>query len=316
VWRGVIALGIFLALSPAAHADASPPTPASGESCRRSRFEHDWSAARFDEERSAYVSTMKLRRDLDGDGAPDTLDAELLNGSRWRSVEAKLQIGARTFEASASIYYYEMASYVMVPKALVADAAARRLMEEVLFTLVCDGPDPSLERLLDPSRPLHWVDGAPKMPETYAIFSTRPEYRARVELDEEEQVDGKKLVDTGAAWILYDGRDLSAAKLMHPNGHRFREAKPTRSGARTLRALAHAVILSDGNKHSWLYVSPHGSSRCPDGACGQLPRFATVSRASFEGEAVLVERFDCHAQRIDLATGVATVAGHCDDDEE
>ena len=305
-------IAVLLSLAPAlALADASLALPAA--TCRDSRLERRWSKAVYhnaeDDDRygtSAWISTLSVKRDLDGDGKLDSLEGERAESYRWSSREVTLRLGDRTFKAFVLINFHGMAAYTSVPAPLVADARARHLVEEVLFARVCDTPDPAFARLLSPSAPLAWRDGARVLPSSYAVYSTRATDRARVTPDDEDRaLEGEPPTgDTGGVWMSFDGDELwSRFGELGTGRPRLRVVT---SGARHLELLPHAVELVEHGRRTWLYVAPDGNRRLADGAGGQLPRAAAIESARFAVSRVIVERSDGDTEDIDLTSGATT----------
>ena len=139
----VQAILILVTSASVAHADLSARSrtgEAKRRGCRESQFaKSSWKS-------TDDVRLLKVVRDFDRDGIPDRLDATESHGNDYGGTEATLQLSRtkRVLHAVSGVGFAAMAQFVVVPDALVADAEARRIVEDALFDQVCDEPEAAL----------------------------------------------------------------------------------------------------------------------------------------------------------------------------
>lgn len=270
-----------------ARADTSVSAVASGSpwpTCRTSPIRED--AWKQDPEEGG--EKLHVTRDVDGDGVPDRLDAWDSSGSGggMNAIKLTLSRTGRVLEVDESYSFESLTGVIVVPDEVIADERIRRFIEDALSRTICDGPDPSLAWLRDPSHALRFVPGPPRLPTSYLVFSTRPADLARA-ADAEFGSD-----DAKAVWVSYLGSN-------HGRGNNLRMDQPprvlARSTGRVLLGTAHGVILTGDkrSRHAWLYVNEEP---------GHKLRFPSIRRARFAGDVAVIETSG-GTVRVRLSTG-------------
>lgn len=231
---------------------------------------------------------LHVTRDVDGDGVPDRLDAWDSSGSGggMNAVKLTLSRTGRVLEVDDSYSFESLTGVIVAPDEAITDERIRRFLEDALSRTICDGSDPSLAWLRDPSHALRFVPGPPRLPTSYLLFSTRPSDLARA-ADAEFGSD-----DAKAVWVSYLGSN-------HGRGNIHQMNQPprvlARSAGRVLLGTAHGVILTDDkrSRHAWLYVNEEP---------GHKLRFPSIRRARFAGGVAVIET-SSGTVRVQLSTG-------------
>ena len=261
-------------------------TPAA--TCRASRL--SWPAAELG------TSHLRLEVDVDGDGQADVLEADFSAGSGFSNTEVQLTLtgsGAR-LEAREEFAFTAITAINQVPKEL-SDPRHRDALawiEEALFSTICMSPDPSLAWLLDPTRRLTWIQGSPKLPDTYAI--RLPARRVAGLLRSAyvpAEVLGGKIDPDGEVWLFYAGGVHGYAEMV----------ELARKGDRVLLGTAHGVILTnpDRSRHAWIYVY--------SGELDMKLRFPSIGKALLQGDtAIITLRMSGGRVRVNLNTGAVS----------
>lgn len=256
-WRGiglvaVACLAVGCSHSTRPHVESTGKN--SQEECRVSPYAHLKRTSDRDDIR-LYVPGDK---NLDVPGVEISLSED--SGStivRLRGPQAPLPI-----EAEFELSFEQMVNRYPIPESLPAGDAWRRMLGNALFTEICDRPDPSLERLLDPDSALHWYAGKPAMPRSYAVFDA-----------------------PRREWVEYLGAN-----------HRRLSADATsdelvvlgRAGNLELRRSGHGAVVVDtrAQRYAWVYVYAGGRKlRWPSVIGGEIqPDAVTLQLATQEGE--------------------------------
>ena len=241
-----------------------------GAACRKSPW--------FDE-RGSRVTPPPT--DLDGDGVVDPVEQS--SGS-WGvgdeiTVHLSKESEPRTFSISRGGSSSGFLDYTPVPEGLSGrrQAALRKAVEDAVFEVICDGPEPSLEWLLEEQHALRWHPGRPKLPDYYVLYSEARGLRARA-VDREDR--RSKL--PGAVWVSYSGHNHRRTGCRGGAGAACREEELSTfrvlqsQGDLRLLGTAHGVVLQDipGKRHAWIWVT----------AGGVKLRFPTIASARFDGD--------------------------------
>src|SRR5215218_665461 len=112
--------------------------------------------------------------DLDGDGVLDTIHSVSDSGSGISTTDVELVLSrtGKRIVVNAESSNTGMVNATGVPPELLAPGMERALqaVEAALFGCVCENPEPSLAWLLEKGpRSLHWVAGAPSLPDSYTL---------------------------------------------------------------------------------------------------------------------------------------------------
>jgi hypothetical protein len=187
------------------------------------------------------VSESTARVDVDGDGREDRLRLEESHGSGGGlfAVEVTLAEGTK-IETEVESSFYQMVTETPVPQELLRPGreCVLALTERLAFGGVAEAPDPSLAWLMAGTKTLRWIEGPPRLPESYTL-------RVR---------EG-----AGAKWISYHGA---------AHGSRFgQKPRPpvvlARRGDRLLLGTFHGVMLANRarTRYAWIYVHPGGDRK-------------------------------------------------------
>ena len=176
-------------------------------------------------------------------GAPTSIDPPVLGfeeltlqcsaGSGGAGCEVTLSGPSGELSWSNGSSYSDMVDVDPIPEELLAASPAdRRRIALLLYGRVCDGPDPTLQRLSDPDGPLEWIEGQPAFGDMY-------------------------VVEDGAVWRsvkVHTQRGLVAWP-----GETYPMLLAEDSRLRAWR-YAHGVVLEtvDGAWHAWAWVNPGG----------------------------------------------------------
>jgi hypothetical protein len=225
-------------------------------------------------------SEFATRVDVDGDGREDRLRLEKSYGSGGGlfAVEVTLADGTR-IETAVESSSYQIVMETPVPQELLRPGreCVLALTERLAFADMTDTPDPSLIWLMAETKTLRWIDGPPRLPNSYTLL-----------VREGDQ----------ARWISYNG-----AAHAHRFGQRPRPPIVlARRGDRVLLGTFHGVMLTNlaRTRYAWIYVHPGGDRKL---------REPSIRGASIAGNTAIirVEPSDSlHPPRtveVDLATG-------------
>ena len=251
----------------AAGADARP-RPVEPQRCRPPKLSE--SALSPADRKANGEEVRHLRFDLDGDGRIDPLTVTSGGGSgMWgTTATASLSADGLRIEVVHDVSFYGFVNETVVPRALLAASKrpVREAIEDILFGTMCDGPDPSLSRLLYPQRRLQWVTGPPSMPRTYTIL-----VRSRRAIsDYVRRTPDFRGPRPRALWRTYLGHNHD-----RPQGTFLFPRELARRKTLALLATAHGVIVADyaRRRHAWLYIHPGGDKL----------RFPSIEAAVFDG---------------------------------
>lgn len=168
--------------------------------------------------------------------------------------------GKRDIQATFAFSFEQVVSRYPIPPSLQGptNEAWRVLVADAAFQRSCATIDPSLERLLHPSAPLHWLSGAPVMPDTYAVVNEDPQTREPTLLE-------------------YLGSNHRRSTL---GSFRDRFEALDRSGHLELRRTGHGPVVVDVARdiYAWVYVFPGG----------RRLRWPSVADGKFDGSTVVL----------------------------
>lgn len=236
------------------------------------------------------TTTASLRKDVDGDGRPDTLRSADGWGSGAGSFTVTLELTNKdvpSFDIEGEYSFARMVDETPVPIELLETRFddLRAAIEDVAFSRVCDSPDPSFERLRDPSGPLDWHDGKPVAPQMYTVLDRTA---------------------SPPAWYTYKGNVHTLNNP--PDAPAFRRA--AHDDRYVVYLTHHGAVVTDaaGTRYAWLYVFPGNDQKL---------RHASMKSATVEGNTVVIElahpsprRARMGVVRVDLATGATAVKWH------
>lgn len=184
--------------------------------------------------------SVSAEQNVDAKGVEISVSSS--SGSALASTTVTLSdpVSNRSVEATFEVPFDRMLSRHGLPDTLTGEAndTWRRMMEHSAFDSVCSGPDPSLQRLLNPDGALRWWRGTPRMPDSYAMFvaatSIEPAY-----------------------WLEYLG--ANHRRLTTEAFSDELELLDEQGSLRLLRS-GHGAVVHDTQRgaYAWIYVFPGG----------------------------------------------------------
>lgn len=227
-----------------------------------------------------------FEREVDGDGVVDVLRLQESGGSSAFSKKGTLTLSAtdEVIELTSDVSFSSMITIHIVPLALVGNnrTAARLLVEDALFGVICNEPEPSLSRLLAMDGAVVWRKGRPALPGNYTVYYPEapvgliPFIGAWSEL-------GFGIGKPVAVWVEYLGATHAPeSKDKRENIRLLDEGFEVLAMTSRYRALGtrHGVVVVDvaADRYTWIYVFKDGHNL----------RWKSIKSATIDGSKVTI----------------------------